>query len=251
MTLTVASSTLDTAWQEFNTISFTAGTLADLSACIGEVESKLKRGTIGASTTPSDVDIARWLTRGKEELAETKNYTFRRRYATADTVAAQYRYALPADYGGGRLSIRDMTNDRQINVWDEAIFDAKFPDPSEESSDEPTVACIKNLELWLMPPPGGVYTIELSYDRTGEDITASDFSWLPEIERFRVCDFATAESFSSLHDFDKAQFYYARWTQGLGKAIRADGKRKWARMRYQAISGLQEYAARAYQRNNG
>uniref|UniRef100_A0A6M3X9P0 Uncharacterized protein n=1 Tax=viral metagenome TaxID=1070528 RepID=A0A6M3X9P0_9ZZZZ len=246
MSLVIASGTLDTVWSEFSLVSFSTSTLADLSACIGEVESKLKRGTIGASTTPSDVDIARWLDRAKQELAETKNYTFRKRYVTAATVASQYRYALPTDYGGGRLSIRDITNDRQILIWDEALFDAKFPDPSEENPDEPSIACIKNMEVWLVPPPAGAYTLELCYDRTGE-ATATDFTWLPVIERFRVCDFATAESFSSLHDFDKAQFYYTRWEKGIGKAIRADGKRKWARMRYQAISGLQAYIARGNQ----
>ena len=251
MSLVVASGTLDTVWSEFNTVPFTTSTLATLSACIEEVESKLKRGTLGATTTPSDTDVARWLQRGKQELSEIKNFTFRKRYATAATVAAQYRYALPSDYGGGRISLRDLTNDRQLQFWDEAIFDLKYPDPSEESSDEPTTACIKGLELWLFPPPAGVYTLELCYDTTGSGPTATDFTWLPEIERFRVCDFATAESFASLHDFDKAQFYYTRWEKGIGKAIRSDGKRKWARMRYQAISGLQEYAARAYQRTNG
>jgi hypothetical protein len=250
MSLSIATGALDTVWSESTVVSITAGSLADLSACIGEVESKLKRGTLGASTTPSDADVARWLARGKQELAETKNYTFKKRYVSASTVAAQYRYALPNDYGGGNLSIRDTTNDRQLIVWDEAIFDAKFPDPSEESSDEPVIGCIKNLELWLMPPPGGIDVIELCYDRTGDDVGTDDFSWLPQIERFRVCDFATAEAFASLHDFDKAQFYYTRWEKGIGKAIRADGKRKWARMRYQALSGLQEYAARSYQRTS-
>lgn len=248
MSLVVASGTLDTAWSEFNTVTFTTSTLATLSTCIEEVQSKLKRGTLGAATTPTVDDVARWLQRGKQELAEIKNFTFKKRYVTADTVADQYRYALPEDYGGGALSVRDMTNDRQVSIWNEALFDAKFPDPSEESSNEPTIACIKNNEIWFIPPPAAAYTIELCYDRTGSGPTWTDFTWLPEIERFRVCDFATAESFASLHDFDKAQVYYGRWEKGLGKAIRADGKRKWARMRYQAISCLQEYIARGNQR---
>jgi len=246
MSIVVASAALDTAWSEFGLVSFSTSTLATLSACIEEVESKLKRGTLGATTTPSDVDVARWLDRGKQELVETKNYTFRKRYVTGNTVALQYRYALPTDYGGGALAIRDMTNDREIRVWDEAMFNLKFPDPSEESADEPTIACIKNMELWLVSPPAAVYALELSYDRSGE-ATATDFSWLPIIERFRVCDFATAEALASLHDYDKAQFYYTRWEKGIGKAIRADGKRKWKRMRYQAMSIFQEYAARGNQ----
>lgn len=243
MALTVASGTLDTAWVEFSTVGFTTSTLATLSSCIDEVSSKLKRGSISSTTTPKDSDVARWLIRGKQELAEVKNFTFRKRYATASTTAGTYRYSLPPDYGGGALSIKDVTNNRIITVWDEHLFDTKFPDPSEETSDEPTIACIKNMEVWLIPPPAGTYTLEISYDRTGDDIDEQDFSWLPQIERFRCCDFATAESFSSLHDFQKADFYYARWEKGLGKAVRADGKRKWKRMRYQAMSTFQQYAA--------
>ena len=246
MSLVVASAALDTAWSEFGRVAYSTSTLASLSACIDEVADKLNRGPISSTSKPSDVAISRWLDRAKQELVETKNYTFKKRYVTAPTVAAQYRYALPTDYGGGALSIRDMTNDRLIHVWDEAIFDMKFPDPSEETSDEPLIACIKNMELWLVPPPDGVYTLELSYDRTGE-ATATDFTWLPVIERFRVCDFATAEAFASLHDYDKAQFYYDRWDRGIGKAIRADGKRKWRGLSYQAISCLQEATARGNQ----
>jgi hypothetical protein len=247
MSLTVAATTLDTAWTELSTIEFTASTLGTMSDMIEEVEDKLKRGTLGASTTPSDADVNKWLIRAKEELAEVKNFTWRRRYVTAPTVADQYRYSLPPDYGGGRLRIRDVTNDRAIQVWNAAIFDTKYPDPSEESSSEPRIGCVKGRELWLVPPPGGVYTLELAYDRTGDDITAADISWLPEIERFRCCDFATAEAFYSLHDYDKGDRYYNRWREGLGKAIRADGKRKWARMGFQAISGLQHNAALNYQ----
>ena len=246
MSIVIASGTLDTVWSEFDTVPYSTSTLADLSACIDEVTSKLKRGTLGAATTPTVDDVARWLDRGKQELSETKNYTFKRRYVTGVTVANQYRYALPTDYGGGALSVRDVTNDRQIRIWDRSIFDMKYPDPSEENGDEPILGCIKNMELWLVPPPAGVYTLELCYDRSGE-ATATDLSWLPVIERFRVCDFATAEAFASLHDYDKAQFYYVRWKEGVGKAIRADGKRKWARMRYQALSGMQESVARSNQ----
>ena len=243
MSLTVASGALDTGWAEFNTVAFTASTLGTLSDCIDEVGSKLNRGTISSTSNPKDSDIARWLIRGKQELAEIKKFTFRRRYVTANTVASQYRYGLPPDYGGGRINVRDVTNDRQIVLWDANIFDTMFPDPSEENADEPLVGCIKDRELWLCPPPAGIYALEADYDRTGDDITTSDFSWLPEIERFRVCDFATAESFYALKEFDAGDRYYNRWEKGLFKAVRADSKRKWHSRNFQAISVLQAFRA--------
>jgi len=239
MALVVASAALDTAWTEFGVVSFTCGTLPTVSTCITEVEGKLKRGTLSTTTTPTTTQVLAWLIRAKEELAEVRQFTWRRRYVTATLTAGTFRYSLPPDYGGGYAKLRDMTNDRVIKLLSAHQFDLLYPDISEEANGQIIVAVIKNLELWVAPPPDGADVLELEYERTGDDITATDFSWLPEIERFRCCDFATAESFNSLHDYDKAQFFYNRWEKGLGKAIRADGKRRWSQMGYRARSIFQ------------
>ncbi len=243
MTITVASAALDTTWVEFGTVSFTVGTLATMSACIDEVASKLKRDVLlTGTTTPTAQSVTNWIVRGKEELVEIKNFTFKRRYVTTDTAAAQFRYSMPNDYNGGDISLRDLTNNRYLREWPRGRYDLKYPDPSEETNDEPQIFCIKDRELWLLPPPAGVYALELEYGRSGDDAT-QDVLWLPEIERFRCCDFATAEAFRSLHDYEKAAVYNDRWEKGLGKAVRADGKRKWKSRGYQAISVFQEHSA--------
>lgn len=239
MSLTVASAALDTAWTEFGAVGFTCSTLATVSVCITEVEGKLKRGTLSTTTTPSTNQVLTWLVRAKEELAEVRQFTWRRRYATATLTAGTFRYSLPPDYGGGYIGLRDMTNDRSINVTSPHQFNVLYPDVSEVSNGQILIATIKNLELWVSPPPDGADVLEIEYERTGDDVTATDFSWLPEIERFRCCDFATGEAFSSLHDYDKAQFFYARWEKGLGKAVRADGKRRWSQTGYRARSVFQ------------
>jgi hypothetical protein len=247
MSITDSSTALDLAWTEQSVVAFTAGTLDSVTEMVAEVESKIKRGTLDTTTTPTLAEVQRWLIRAKEELAETKNYTWRRRYAYADTTAATYRYALPPDYGGGEITLKDLTNNREIELWPAHLFDTKFPDPSEEDNSEPTIACIKNRELWLVPPPDGTYRLELEYARTGDDQTATDFSWLPEIERFRCCDFAVYQAFRSLHMWEVAGIYKQDWNEGIAKARIADGKRKWARMGYQAQSWLQQAYARGYQ----
>jgi len=99
------------------------------------------------------------------------------------------------------------------------------------------------MELWVAPPPDGTDALLLEYDRSGAETTADDFTWLPEIERFRVCDFAVSESFLSLHMWEQAQLYTQRWNEAIGKAIRADGKRKWQGKRYQVINVFQEFDA--------
>ena len=168
-----------------------------------------------------------------------RQFTWRRRYVTTTLTAGTYRYSLPPDFAGGRINIRDKTNDRKIKTVDEHVYDTLFPDPAEATSGTILVACIKNLELWFAPAPNGTDVIELEYERSGDDITNTDFSWLPEIERFRCCDFALAESFASLHLWDKANYYYQLWERGVGKAVRSDGKRRWSTSGFRVRSVFQ------------
>ena len=158
---------------------------------------------------------------------------------TATLTAGIWRYALPPDYSGGHISIRDKTNDTKLSVVSPHQFDVLYPDPSEIiSTSGALVAAIKNMELWIMPPPGAD-VVELEYERSGDDITATDFSWLPEIERFRCCDFAIAESFAALQQWDSANYYHALWKEGTQKAKRSDGKRRYTTMGYRARSVFQ------------
>lgn len=238
MSLIVASTSLSTSFAEFGVVAYTAGTLADQDACVTEVESKLNRGTIGASSKPTETEVKRWLQRAKQELAEVRQFTWRRRFVTATLTGGTYRYSLPPDFAGGHMNIRDKTSGRKIKLVDEHVFDTLNPDPEEATAGKAMIACVKNLELWFWPTPGAD-VIEIEYSRSGDDITATDFSWLPEIERFRCCDFAIAESFASLHQFDKANYYYGLWERGLGKAVRSDGKKRWSTSGFRVRSVFQ------------
>jgi hypothetical protein len=246
-TITDSTTTLDTSWTEQTIAIFTAGVLSDLDACIDEVEAKLQRGTLSTSTTPTLAQAKNWLRRAKLEIAEKKDFGFTRKYVSGTLTANAYRYALPPDYRGGEISIRDTTNDRFIAVWPRARFDLKFPDPSEETSDEVLAACIKNMELWFSPPPLAADTIEMEYPRSGAETTADDFDWLPEKERFLCCDYAIAEAFEALHMWGESDRYRMKYIDGLRSSIRADGRRKWKSKRNQIINVFQEYNLRRYQ----
>ena len=241
MSITDSTTALSTTHTEQSVVAFTAGTLATITDCVTEVESKLKRGTLSTSSTPTLAEVQRWLSRSKQELAEVKGFTWRRRYATVSTVSGQFRYALPPDFNGGLVRLRDTTNDRFIEFYSLDQFDTTYPNLSSETSREPEYAAIKNMELWLAPPPDSAYTLEIEYQRSGDDNTITDFSWLPEIERFRCCDFAIAESFASLHMWQESDRYMGKWMAGVGKAMKADAKRKWHSMNFQAQSVIQKY----------
>ena len=247
MTITDATTSTTTAWTEVPTVSFTAGTLATIAECVTEIESKLKRGTLSATTAPTSTQVQNWLIFAKEELAEIKNFTWRRRIAVVDTESGIKDYALPPDYNGGLTTLRDTTNKKFINIWPPERALLKYPHSASEPNDKPKIGVIRKLSLRLIPTPDAVYTLALDYDRTGDDNTATDFTWLPEIERYRCTHYACWQAFMSLHMWQEAGYYKQQWEQGLGKAIRADGRRKWKDMKYRAISMFQEYAARNYQ----
>ena len=158
---------------------------------------------------------------------------------TLTCTSGTYRYALPNDYAGGYISLRDQTNDRRIPFVSRHTFDTLYPDVSyyETTTKGPLMACVKNRELWLGPAPGAD-VIELEYMRSGDD-PADDIVYIPEIERWRCVDFAIAEAYEMLHMADQAMYYRAKWEGGLRKARKADGKRRWSASGHRSRSVFQ------------
>ena len=78
MAITDATTSLSTTWTEYATVDFKAGTLADIDNCVTEVESKLNRGTISATSKPTETEVKRWLIKSKQRLAARKGYTWKR-----------------------------------------------------------------------------------------------------------------------------------------------------------------------------
>lgn len=51
---------------------------------------------------------------------------------------------------------------------------------------------------------------------------------IPEQDRWTIVDFAVAEGFEHLHDFEKATWHRQKYSGSLQMARRADSKRKWS-----------------------
>ena len=81
LSITDATTSLLTEWTEFSTVTFKAGTLASNTEMQAEVQNKLQRGTLSATSKPTLTQVQGWLIRGKEELLQVKSFSFSRRYA--------------------------------------------------------------------------------------------------------------------------------------------------------------------------
>lgn len=103
------------------------------------------------------------------------------------------------------------------------------------------------MELWVVPPANADTTLELEYERSGDDTTPTDFSFLPEIERWRCVDYALYEAFESLHQWKEAQYYEAKWMRGASRSKKANARRKWKTMGFQALHIFEDAGTRNYQ----
>jgi len=244
--ITDSTTTIGTSWTENTIPAFTAGDLTNLAACVAEVESKLQRGTLSTTTTPTLAQVQGWLVRKKMEVAEAFGFTYTRKYAYVTAVVGQYRYSLPPDFGGA-ISLVDTSNNREIWIDAEARYDLLLPDPSDATNGIVSFAAIKNMELWLGPPPDSTDTFQLEYERSGAETTADDYSWLPELMRYRCCDGAVAEAFEAVHMWGESDRYHAKFDVGMAKARRADSRRKWNGKVISGINVFQHNNARYYQ----
>lgn len=234
---------LSTTWTERDVASFNAGILASLNDMRSRIQDKLKRGTLSASSTPSSTEANQEITFAKEKVCEHFGFTWARRYVYATTTANTYRYEMPDDYHGGAVVLRDITNDRSLDFIAPEQFDLKYPDPSEESSDKSDSFTIKDRELWVIPPSGGTYTLELEYPRSGADSDTTDVSYIPEIWRFKICDHALYRLFMSLHQWDAASLYKQEWMENFIGGRRENNRKKWS-MVNQCLTWQQAYNAR-------
>ena len=164
MSITDATGSVGTSWTEKPTVAFLAGTLSTISDLVSEVEARIQRGTLGSSTVPTTSQVQNWLVIAKQELMESKGFTFSRRYAYAVTEAGTYVYAMPPDYNGGPCNLRNTTSEdysRELVFWPPEHFDMQYPRPEDDDNDEPEIYTVKNMELWLWPPPDMANTLEL------------------------------------------------------------------------------------------
>lgn len=221
-------------WTGRDALAFTAGTLSTITSCVSQVEQVLHRGTLSASTTPTSTQVQQYLIFAKQELCEEFGFTWLRKFSYAAPTAGLWQLALPADFGGGAYILRDITSDKRLSFIDAMTFDTLYPDVAGSSQEAPKYYTIKDREAWLHAPLNGTYTLELEYQRTGDDSTAADVSYLPEIFRYKICTYAIYKSFVMLQQYDAANIHKSEWESGLRRSRKGDGKKKWANQGYMA-----------------
>ena len=217
-------------------VAFNQSTVSTTANLVTEVQTNLNRGTIGASSTPTSTQVTNWLIRAKEELMEVFGFSWSRVFSYLDTSAGTYQYALPADFAGGGVVLRDLTQDKRLSQAAPISFDTMYPDVDGGSNAVPNTYCIKDRELWLNCKADGTYRLELEYQRSGEDSTAETWSYLPESMLFKLTDYATYRSFIMLQQWVAAKAYKDEWELSTKKSTKGDNRKKWSAMGFQALN---------------
>jgi hypothetical protein len=128
--------------------------------------------------------------------------------------------------------VRNITEDEVLDFIDPITFDINYPDPAGANNALPSYYTIKERELHLSAPSNGTYVVELEYARSGDDSTAGDISYIPEVFRFKMADRVTFLAFRYLQMWEAASMYKIDWEEGVAHGKKADNKSKWAAMGY-------------------
>ena len=223
---------LETTWTEQSAVGFNQATLSTTQHSIDEVQGQINRGTIGASTTPTSGQVTNWLIKAKHRLMELFGFSWKRKFSYADTTASTYRYALPKDFAGGGIVLRDLTQNERLSQVNPISFGTRYPDPAGDGNAAPEFYCIKDRELWLHAPASGTYRLELEYTRSGSDTAGELWDYIPEGKLFDLTDYATYRALIVLKEYTAAQAYSVEWMTGIELGKKTDGHKKWAQTGY-------------------
>lgn len=127
----------------------------------------------------------------------------------ADTVtAASWRWTTPTNFATMKsLVIYTVDSQRPLEYLDPKVFDSRFPNPSEESADEPTYYTIKigESEIWFNCKTDIAYVIHAYFHAIPDDAADETVSQLTELAKLTLVHWAAADGFADLKEYDRSE----------------------------------------------
>lgn len=176
-------------------------TLAALRAAL-----RKRVGNPTATDVP-DADLTAVLNSAYSDLSLRYKFHKVRKICTFDTVVDQARYGIPTDCFAV-LRVRDNTNNRKL----EKVGDRNYSERTDDTSGKPLKYLRQRDWVTLMPPPDGVYQIELFYKAKPADLAADvDVPVLPDGWSEGLIRLARFYYFDSIGDLPKARLSQAMY----------------------------------------
>jgi hypothetical protein len=158
-------------------------------------------------TTVLDTELQDHLLERMNYLTTLDAFPFQEGYQSTTLTAGDTSLATPDNFAA-QISLRIYTagSERPLTYLDPIAFDKRFPNPSDLSSEAPTFYTIKVSEgaYYFNCPVDAAYVIYNYFYKIPDDATDTTVSQLTEMAKLTLIDWAAADGFRDMKEFDRA-----------------------------------------------
>jgi hypothetical protein len=167
--------------------------------------SRVKRNV---PSTTMDTELQDALLEKMTYLVSLDTFPFQEKYVNDTLAAGAVSIVTPDNFASIRsMVIYTAGSERPLNIISAEVFDKLYPNPSEETADEPTDCCIKVAEgyFYFNCPADADYTLRCYFYAIPDDVTDTTVSQLIELAKITVIEWASAQGFRQLGQYDRAK----------------------------------------------
>ena len=158
-------------------------------------------------TTVLDTELQDAILERMNYLATLDVFPFQEGFQSATLAAAGTSMATPDNFAAQKsLVLYTADSQRPLTYLDPPTFDQMFPNPSDNDAEKPTYYTIKVAEgnYYFNCPSDAAYTIYSYFHKIPDDATDTTVSQLTEMAKLTIVDWAAADGFRFMKEFDRA-----------------------------------------------
>lgn len=158
-------------------------------------------------TTTLDTELQDHLLERMNYLSTLDTFPFQEGYQSSTLAAGAISMATPDNFAIQKaLYIFTAGSQRTLVYLDAREFDSRFPNPLDLGAEKPTYFTIKVAEgtYYFNCPSDGTYTIYNYFYEIPDDATDTTVSQLTEMAKITLIDWAAADGFRDMKEFDRA-----------------------------------------------
>ena len=158
-------------------------------------------------TTVLDTELQDAILERMNYLATLDVFPFQEGFQSATLSSGDTSMATPDNFAAQKsLVLYTADSQRPLTYLDPPTFDQMFPNPSDNDAEKPTYYTIKVAEgnYYFNCPSDAAYTIYSYFHKIPDDATDTTVSQLTEMAKLTIVDWAAADGFRFMKEFDRA-----------------------------------------------